>query len=116
MGHESTRTRSFRRRVSVVVRRMYYWDLGAFIGPVLMFEVSVVVRRMYYWDSNGVARRICHQSVSVVVRRMYYWDFKRNRLKTKDFDRLNSELFFENARSARKVALFSKNWGYCLTI
>ncbi len=39
---------------------------------------------------------------------MYYWDSKRNRLKTKDFDRLNSELFFENARSARKVVLFSK--------
>ena len=55
-------------------------------------------------------------SVSVVVRRMYYWDSKRNRLKTKDFDRLNSELFFENARSARKVVLFSKNWGDCLTI
>ena len=70
---------------------------------------------MYYWD---VADRLSRNrdEVSVVVRRMYYWDSKRNRLKTKDFDRLNSELFFENARSARKVALFSKNWGDCLTI
>ena len=78
-------------------------------------RVSVVVRRMYYWDLRRV-RLSKHHYVSVVVRRMYYWDSKRNRLKTKDFDRLNSELFFENARSARKVVLFSKNWGDCLTI
>ena len=70
---------------------------------------------MYYWDVRALII-VSSRGVSVVVRRMYYWDFKRNRLKTKDFDRLNSELFFENARSARKVALFSKNWGYCLTI
>ena len=94
---------------------MYYWDLGGIDLQEFADSVSVVVRRMYYWD----LARLCIRSlrmVSVVVRRMYYWDFKRNRLKTKDFDRLNSELFFENARSARKVALFSKNWGYCLTI
>ena len=78
--------------------------------------VSVVVRRMYYWDGVNLRYMACGEYVSVVVRRMYYWDSKRNRLKTKDFDRLNSELFFENARSARKVVLFSKNWGDCLTI
>ena len=63
--------------------------------------------------------RLLECVVSVVVRRMYYWDSKRNRLKTKDFDRLNSELFFENARSAQKVPLFSKIWGDlgdCLTV
>ena len=78
--------------------------------------VSVVVRRMYYWDLIFAVGKKVGRKVSVVVRRMYYWDSKRNRLKTKDFDRLNSELFFENARSARKVVLFSKNWGDCLTI
>ena len=78
--------------------------------------VSVVVRRMYYWDRQASVNVLSCFFVSVVVRRMYYWDSKRNRLKTKDFDRLNSELFFENARSARKVVLFSKNWGDCLTI
>ena len=101
--------------VSVVVRRMYYWDL-LLNRQKKSLSVSVVVRRMYYWDEEPHQQRKELNIVSVVVRRMYYWDFKRNRLKTKDFDRLNSELFFENARSARKVALFSKNWGYCLTI
>ena len=94
---------------------MYYWDFlrGFLFGQI---KVSVVVRRMYYWDAPAPRLNLYRLYVSVVVRRMYYWDFKRNRLKTKDFDRLNSELFFENARSARKVALFSKNWGDCLTI
>ena len=36
-------------RVSVVVRRMYYWDLDLRINAT-NFIVSVVVRRMYYWD------------------------------------------------------------------
>ena len=95
---------------------MYYWDFSDDISNRDITEVSVVVRRMYYWDhKNGRSLRRGY-AVSVVVRRMYYWDSKRNRLKTKDFDRLNSELFFENARSARKVVLFSKNWGDCLTI
>ena len=93
---------------------MYYWDAMVKLLQVL-YRVSVVVRRMYYWDDWAFVVLVA-MAVSVVVRRMYYWDFKRNRLKTKDFDRLNSELFFENARSARKVALFSKNWGDCLTI
>ena len=157
------RNHNAQRGVSVVVRRMYYWDRTAGTRWGISELVSVVVRRMYYWDpalywvnflgqnsfsscqknvllgllvanqnneelrfqqlleectigTDSVPGRVPHNIVSVVVRRMYYWDFKRNRLKTKDFDRLNSELFFENARSARKVALFSKNWGYCLTI
>ena len=95
---------------------MYYWDYLRRHESSRRRAVSVVVRRMYYWDNEPGLVRPPLPKVSVVVRRMYYWDFKRNRLKTKDFDRLNSELFFENARSARKVALFSKNWGYCLTI
>ena len=36
--------------VSVVVRRMYYWDRGSRLAQVNSDEVSVVVRRMYYWD------------------------------------------------------------------
>ena len=36
-------------------------------------RVSVVVRRMYYWDLRRV-RLSKHHYVSVVVRRMYYWD------------------------------------------
>ena len=36
--------------VSVVVRRMYYWDLVMGIDPDHPLCVSVVVRRMYYWD------------------------------------------------------------------
>ena len=36
--------------------------------------VSVVVRRMYYWDSYRRGKWIIRKSVSVVVRRMYYWD------------------------------------------
>ena len=36
--------------------------------------VSVVVRRMYYWDGNKAAKDAA-RVVSVVVRRMYYWDF-----------------------------------------
>ena len=94
---------------------MYYWDLLLQCSAIHK-EVSVVVRRMYYWDIIVSMHVLLVKLVSVVVRRMYYWDSKRNRLKTKDFDRLNSELFFENARSARKVVLFSKNWGDCLTI
>ena len=38
------------REVSVVVRRMYYWDLEQKRGPERQSMVSVVVRRMYYWD------------------------------------------------------------------
>ena len=38
-------------------------------------QVSVVVRRMYYWDIiiHSLGRH--STCVSVVVRRMYYWDF-----------------------------------------
>ena len=90
--------------------------LAASLAATPTRTVSVVVRRMYYWDRRSASTSEEVRTVSVVVRRMYYWDSKRNRLKTKDFDRLNSELFFENARSARKVVLFSKNWGDCLTI
>ena len=38
------------------------------------FYVSVVVRRMYYWDSGSYTVRDAFKFVSVVVRRMYYWD------------------------------------------
>ena len=83
--------------VSVVVRRMYYWDCELEASSDRPATVSVVVRRMYYWDNFdfGVVRLIyCFSScqknvllgrltalnisrswqVSVVVRRMYYWD------------------------------------------
>ena len=60
-------------RVSVVVRRMYYWDLLA--DPLLTeYLVSVVVRRMYYWDEPVATKITSRILVSVVVRRMYYWD------------------------------------------
>ena len=36
--------------------------------------VSVVVRRMYYWDSESTQDEDFIDAVSVVVRRMYYWD------------------------------------------
>ena len=36
-------------------------------------SVSVVVRRMYYWDKLN-APKLGFSLVSVVVRRMYYWD------------------------------------------
>ena len=52
---------------------MYYWDfLGVLIGGA--DYVSVVVRRMYYWDAEFVEARRSNYFVSVVVRRMYYWD------------------------------------------
>ena len=37
-------------------------------------HVSVVVRRMYYWDSESTQDEDFIDAVSVVVRRMYYWD------------------------------------------
>ena len=43
--------------VSVVVRRMYYWDLGV-SDARLCDSVSVVVRRMYYWDGQGDLEQI----------------------------------------------------------
>ena len=58
--------------VSVVVRRMYYWD-GSERGWGGAKSVSVVVRRMYYWDINSFVY-LDNCTVSVVVRRMYYWD------------------------------------------
>ena len=36
--------------------------------------VSVVVRRMYYWDDTASTSFADAGYVSVVVRRMYYWD------------------------------------------
>gem|GEM_PF-3000893 len=39
------------RLVSVVVRRMYYWDCITTLLRQRECKVSVVVRRMYYWDS-----------------------------------------------------------------
>ena len=58
--------------VSVVVRRMYYWDYYILQIELFIF-VSVVVRRMYYWDA--AKSFVCSRKrVSVVVRRMYYWD------------------------------------------
>ena len=60
-------------QVSVVVRRMYYWDCYFWLMSQKNFIVSVVVRRMYYWDSI-VFRFVGIVWVSVVVRRMYYWD------------------------------------------
>ena len=39
-------------------------------------KVSVVVRRMYYWDPLGSPGMCCPSKVSVVVRRVYYWDLK----------------------------------------
>ena len=101
--------------VSVVVRRMYYWDSGLSIQNFSKSCFSSCQKNVLLGRTERSVTA-CANFVSVVVRRMYYWDSKRNRLKTKDFDRLNSELFFENARSARKVVLFSKNWGDCLTI
>ena len=63
----------FDRSVSVVVRRMYYWDSNSWTKISSVVSVSVVVRRMYYWD--GMILAPCgSRSVSVVVRRMYYWD------------------------------------------
>ena len=50
------------------------------IGTALSCElicslyVSVVVRRMYYWDTPSRNRITTRSPVSVVVRRMYYWD------------------------------------------
>ena len=43
-------------------------------GYAKKYKVSVVVRRMYYWD--GLKQKIISLNcrVSVVVRRMYYWD------------------------------------------
>ena len=44
-------------------------------------SVSVVVRRMYYWDlERRIDWRNSAHSVSVVVRRMYYWDIKIKRI------------------------------------
>ena len=40
-------------------------------------DVSVVVRRMYYWDLSHIQQSILAEPVSVVVRRMYYWDRER---------------------------------------
>ena len=40
--------------VSVVVRRMYYWDISYDREKEKMAPVSVVVRRMYYWDAAQV--------------------------------------------------------------
>ena len=38
--------------VSVVVRRMYYWDELHMNLAEDVLNVSVVVRRMYYWDAD----------------------------------------------------------------
>ena len=46
---------------------------GGLLCPAL---VSVVVRRMYYWDRLAMRRFSAGGSVSVVVRRMYYWDVR----------------------------------------
>ena len=74
LGPKFMATAQIKLRVSVVVRRMYYWDQQ---NGFLSFRpglVSVVVRRMYYWDSNNKYPKRMQQIVSVVVRRMYYWD------------------------------------------
>ena len=63
-----------RNKVSVVVRRMYYWDIKGACMRLWMDPVSVVVRRMYYWDAGCPRATSPVESVSVVVRRMYYWD------------------------------------------
>ena len=60
--------------VSVVVRRMYYWDPSAHALRSCQGIVSVVVRRMYYWDYLRRHESSRRRAVSVVVRRMYYWD------------------------------------------
>ena len=60
--------------VSVVVRRMYYWDGELEASSDRPATVSVVVRRMYYWDITLKVGQIKNYLVSVVVRRMYYWD------------------------------------------
>ena len=50
------------------------------LGPIdeafleRLSNVSVVVRRMYYWDLNWIGMMLFDRKVSVVVRRMYYWD------------------------------------------
>ena len=43
--------------VSVVVRRMYYWDYTDSYLDLTVFNVSVVVRRMYYWDQLAALLR-----------------------------------------------------------
>ena len=73
LGPDRTNRQSnFETHVSVVVRRMYYWDI--LIGIWRPRVVSVVVRRMYYWDRFFMADCKGVLKVSVVVRRMYYWD------------------------------------------
>ena len=47
--------------------------------------VSVVVRRMYYWDPTGFDRLSIPPIVSVVVRRMYYWDLQTQPVENKGF-------------------------------
>ena len=93
---------SYKKSVSVVVRRMYYWDMTNSLKKRKQMIVSVVVRRMYYWDSLTETAHLrisgfssCQKNVllglvngffysfflrvSVVVRRMYYWDAYRRK-------------------------------------
>ena len=55
---------------------MYYWDQATQLTDSGYRRVSVVVRRMYYWDFSQLPL-FDFEKVSVVVRRMYYWDNDR---------------------------------------
>ena len=57
MGQLVSGERKIGQGVSVVVRRMYYWDSLTSLTDDCQV-VSVVVRRMYYWDS-GVSQILC---------------------------------------------------------